>query len=714
MSEATARARGLEALRSAAWLTPERARAWCLVLAILTATAATAWVCLSRGGLDLLGKPLGTDFVSFWAASRLALDGQAALAYDPAAHAAAQRALFPDERAGYFAFFYPPTFLVLCLPLAALPYLAALAAWLAAGFAALFACLRRVLPQGWAVLPIAAFPGVLVNAGHGQNGFLSGACLGGCMVLMQRRPFLAGACLGALAFKPHLLLAAPVALLAARRWTVAAGAATSALGLAAVSWLVLGEAAWGGFLRSSQLARATLEQGLVDHGKMQSVFAAVRLLHGEVWLAYAAQAVAGIAACALLARTAAVRPGAQAEGALLVAATLACTPFLLDYDLVCLALPIAWVAAEAQRTGWRPWEKGVLLAAYALPLASRPLAVLGGVPIAPVVLAALLLVVARRASQPRPSNPEISQASRGARMHASKATWAACIIATFALAALLHATGTEVQRGSVTIMTAIVLVLTCLHYVYARMRPDPLIAAATGGLATLLWAGLVAGMVALAGLRTGAALIDVDLAYADALLGADTQELVAWTARHPLIGRLLNAAYLSTVPAVFITAMFLACKHRPKRMWELCLSFAALGILCAFSSALMPADGAFIHYGVSPDILSELPSNAGVFHMQVVEAYRSGTRTMVDVFQLEGVATFPSFHTAMAVMTAYAVRSMGGLTVVAAIWCGLVVASTVPIGGHYVIDLIAGIVVWAGFAWLIRFLGWPQTSDATD
>ncbi len=78
----------------------------------------------------------------------------------------------------------------------------------------------------------------------------------------------------------------------------------------------------------------------------------------------------------------------------------------MDYDLACLAIPIAWVAAEAQQTGWRPWEKIVLLAAYVLPVAARPFAMTTGLSIAPPVMVALLLVVANRAATPRtvPSN----------------------------------------------------------------------------------------------------------------------------------------------------------------------------------------------------------------------------------------------------------------------------------------------------------------------
>jgi hypothetical protein len=283
--------------------------------------------------------------------------------------------------------------------LALVPYFAALALWSATGFAAIYGCLRQLLPQRWAILPIFAFPAMINNLGHGQNGFVTAACFGGGIVLARRRPFLAGLCLGLLVIKPHLLLAAPVALLAGRRWRIIAGGAVSGLAMGAGTWLVLGSAAWRGFFQLSPLARATLEQGLVEPWKMQSVFAAVRLLHGGVGLAYGLQAVVASAVLVVLARSAARRLDAQAEIVLLIVGTLLCTPFLLDYDFVCLALPIAWVVSKAQLTGWWRWEKIVLLAGYIMPLVARPLAMVSGLSIAPLVVAAVFLVVVRRATR---------------------------------------------------------------------------------------------------------------------------------------------------------------------------------------------------------------------------------------------------------------------------------------------------------------------------
>ena len=91
------------------------------------------------------------------------------------------------------------------------------------------------------------------------------------------------------------------------------------------------------------------------------------------------------------------KPGARAEGATLAAAACVVTPFLLDYDLMLTAIPLAWVAAEAERGRFLPWEKVILASAFLLPLVARALAIWVGVPVAPLVLIALLGVVVRRA-----------------------------------------------------------------------------------------------------------------------------------------------------------------------------------------------------------------------------------------------------------------------------------------------------------------------------
>jgi len=241
---------------------------------------------------------------------------------------------------------------------------------------------------------------VLSTLGHGQNAFLSVSCFSGGVLLLDRYKLLAGLCLGSLVYKPQLAIAVPITLLAAGRWRAIAGAAISSLGLCAVSYLGFGEAAWRGFFQASALGRRALQEGPIAPEKMQSVYAAVRVLHGGPAVAAAAQGVCALGVVAALGVAVARRQDGVAQGALMVSASLLCTPFLFDYDLCCLALPLAWVTAQAQATGWRPWEKVTLLAAYALPGVSRGLAMFAGLPVGPLVMLALFLVVRRRVMHP--------------------------------------------------------------------------------------------------------------------------------------------------------------------------------------------------------------------------------------------------------------------------------------------------------------------------
>jgi hypothetical protein len=136
---------------------------------------------------------------------------------------------------------------------------------------------------------------------------------------------------------------------------------------------------------------------------MQSAFAAVRLLHGGLGPAYGVQAAVAFASAAILIqvlrhRKGPLAPDSLAQGALLAAASLLASPFMLDYDLMLLALPLAWLVREQARGGVLPWEKTAMAAAFLLPLISRLAAARLGLPLGPPVVFALLLVVARRAT----------------------------------------------------------------------------------------------------------------------------------------------------------------------------------------------------------------------------------------------------------------------------------------------------------------------------
>ncbi len=89
----------------------------------------------------------------------------------------------------------------------------------------------------------------------------------------------------------------------------------------------------------------------------------------------------------------------------MVCAALLFTPFLYDYDLAILAVPLACLMAEAQQTGWRPWEKMSLLSVFLLPLVARAFGMGLGVIVGPPFVAGLMGVLAGRAGLARESVP---------------------------------------------------------------------------------------------------------------------------------------------------------------------------------------------------------------------------------------------------------------------------------------------------------------------
>src|SRR4051794_8394871 len=100
----------IERFATGAWLTP-RLIAFTATLMLAGTVAALGYLFLTATGtVDVLGRPLGTDFSSFWTAGRMALGGQAPAAYDWASLAALQEQTHGVK--GFAPWSYPPVFLL--------------------------------------------------------------------------------------------------------------------------------------------------------------------------------------------------------------------------------------------------------------------------------------------------------------------------------------------------------------------------------------------------------------------------------------------------------------------------------------------------------------------------------------------------------------------------------------------------------------------------
>src|ERR1700694_1567636 len=284
-----------QGVRTGNWLTCARARGYSLILLVICTIAFSGWIALSDALIDRNGKPLGTDFSNVYAAGTLTWQGRPAEAYEPARQHAAEKTVFGGREVPFYGWQSPPLFFAVAVVVAAFPYAWGLAIWLAASLTAYLAAIRAILPGAETLLIAAAFPAVFVNIGHGQNGFLTAALLGGALQLLDRRPWLAGVLIGALAYKPQFGVLIPIALLAGGRWNTIAAALATVAALLAVSFVTLGGGVWHAFADSMNFTQTVvLEQGSTGWEKIQSIFSATRMWGAGVHLAYAVKIALGL------------------------------------------------------------------------------------------------------------------------------------------------------------------------------------------------------------------------------------------------------------------------------------------------------------------------------------------------------------------------------------------------------------------------------------
>jgi arabinofuranan 3-O-arabinosyltransferase len=309
------------------------------------------WIVAPDGG----GIP--SDFVNVWAAGRLVLEGHPASAYDWPTHKLVEEAAVGHPFAGYFGWHYPPPFLFVAAGLALLSFATAYAVWVFGTFPIYLAAIRAIIGDRIGYLLAAAYPAILSNFIAGQNGFLTAGLFGGALILLERRPLLAGVLIGLLSYKPHLGLLFPIALAAGGHWRAFAAASATAALMAVASWLAFGTETWMAFFPSiGHTEHVFLSEGAADLGKMQTAFGLTRTLGGSEALAWWVQAVVAVAAATGVAALWRTRVGYEIKAAALGTAAMLATPYLYTYDLVVLAVPLAFLFRLGRSRGFLPQE----------------------------------------------------------------------------------------------------------------------------------------------------------------------------------------------------------------------------------------------------------------------------------------------------------------------------------------------------------------------
>jgi membrane-associated phospholipid phosphatase len=248
----------------------------------------------------------------------------------------------------------------------------------------------------------------------------------------------------------------------------------------------------------------------------------------------------------------------------------------------------------------------------------------------------------------------------------------------------LSLAGLERSGGAVAVLAG-----TAGFYTYKR--PNDRIVDGTHTMAMLLAFFAATAVFNYLVTSTAFPLVDAELAAADRALGFDWPAWLVWVHAHPRLWLVLQLAYASAIPQLLAIALYLAFTGRTERNSELLWAMMLSLFVIVPVSTLLPAAGAWVQY----DALRF--GNAA--QVQDFMAMRAGTLHELDLTKLEGLINFPSFHTTLAVLFAYAMRGRGALFAAAILLNAVMIVSVVTEGGHYLVDVISGAAIAAAALW---------------
>lgn len=224
---------------------------------------------------------------------------------------------------------------------------------------------------------------------------------------------------------------------------------------------------------------------------------------------------------------------------------------------------------------------------------------------------------------------------------------------------------------------------------------------------------MIGAALALLGTRSPAPIADSWLAAADELLPVSAIDLVIFTRQLPeWTIWALKKSYVQTGPYLYLSLVVLLVTDRESMAWRLFLIWGWSFLVISLLALTAPALGCFSQ--LTAEQVDHLPKGAGRYAMRTFHDFRNAAEPVLSLGRVSGVITFPSFHTACALVLAQAWHGVRIIGPLAKILVGVIIFSCVPIGGHYLVDLVAGAAVWWMVTLAVDRLGKKQVTHSPN
>jgi membrane-associated phospholipid phosphatase len=183
---------------------------------------------------------------------------------------------------------------------------------------------------------------------------------------------------------------------------------------------------------------------------------------------------------------------------------------------------------------------------------------------------------------------------------------------------------------------------------------------------------------------------------ADRALGFDWVALLGWMDAHATLHPVFSMIYSSLIPQTVAVVLALALAGRLVWLRIFILAFIISAIVTIIIAAILPAEGVWgFHKLSAADYPNIVPATREI-HLPVFHGLRDGSYRDLVATGAQGIITFPSLHSALAFIITVALWPVPVLRWVGLAINGLMLVSIPVDGGHYFIDIFAGLAIaWA-------------------
>lgn len=276
-----------------------------------------------------------------------------------------------------------------------------------------------------------------------------------------------------------------------------------------------------------------------------------------------------------------------------------------------------------------------------------------------------------------------------------EANWIPIGVMCAALALVLLTTDFSFTLGGTAFSFAFVGVYGGFAYynAHAPHRGDPRVMFALGATAQIVLITVVMTPLTYAAAALNFPLQDAWLDNLDRAMGLDWGAYLAFVNDHELARIVLTIGYGMIRWPIFIIPVALVLVRDYRRLQEFTMAFALALIATTIVSALVPAIGTFYHLHLTAADYPNIEPLAYLEQLRDLPPVRDGSLRRLDLLALTGLVTFPSFHAASAVLYLWALWPVRWLRAVALVSNGTMLLATPIHGGHYFVDVIAGVAV---------------------